>query len=296
MRIVFMGAPGSGKGTQAQRLVQRFGIPQISTGDILRKHKEEGTALGLRAKQIMEAGGYVDDDTMLAIIRDRLQQSDAASGFILDGFPRTVAQADGLAKLLTEIHAPLDAVVLFEVPIELLVKRLSGRRVCSHCNRVFNIHTSPPTVPPECAPGRTEHEVVQRADDAEEVVRERQRVYEEKTRKPVTGFYSYTGLMRTVDADGDVDEITRRLIDTLQAGGGKLAPAVKPARKDKVVKKAAARKAATPAKGKKPATKPAAKKKKAAKKPAVKKSAKKKSAKAAKPVRKKSARRPARKK
>jgi adenylate kinase len=291
MRIVFMGAPGSGKGTQAQRLVQRFGIPQISTGDILRKHKDEGTELGLRAKQIMEAGGYVDDQTMLAIIRDRLTKPDCANGFILDGFPRTVAQADGLAKLLTEIHAPLDAVVLFELPTELLVKRMSGRRVCSHCNRVFNIHSAPPSVPPACVDGRSEHEVVQRADDAEEVVRERLRVYEEKTRKPVIGFYSYTGLIRTVDAEADVDEVEKRLIDTLRAGGGTLkSPKVAP-RKPKAAKPAAKK---APAK-KRPAKKsPAKKGKKVAKKAAPKKAARKAPKKAAKNAAKK-ARRPAKK-
>jgi adenylate kinase len=220
MRIVFMGAPGSGKGTQAQRLVKKFGIPQISTGDILRKHLAEGTPLGLRAKEIMAAGGYVDDETMLAIIRDRLSQPDASKGFILDGFPRTVAQADGLAKLLAELGTPLDAVVLFEVDNAELIKRLSGRRVCELCKNVFNVHTAPPSIPPSCLPGRSEHQVVQRPDDTEETVRERLRVYEAKTRKPVSGFYSYTGLIRTVGADGDIDVVTQRLLDTLHAGSG----------------------------------------------------------------------------
>src|SRR5215471_4893356 len=140
MRIVFMGAPGSGKGTQAQRLEKKFGIPQISTGDILRKHLAEGTPLGLRAKEIMAAGGYVDDETMLAIIRERLSQADAAQGFILDGFPRTVAQAEGLTKLLAELGTPLDSVVLLEVNNEQLVKRVSGRRTCEFCKKVFNIN------------------------------------------------------------------------------------------------------------------------------------------------------------
>ena len=225
MRIVFMGAPGSGKGTQAQRLEKKFGIPQISTGDILRKHLAEGTPLGLRAKEIMAAGGYVDDATMLAIIRDRLSQPDAAKGFILDGFPRTVTQADGLTKLLAELGKPLDAVVQFEVDTDELIKRLSGRRVCELCKKVFNVHTAPPSVPPECLPGRTAHQVMQRPDDAEETVRERLRVFEEKTRKPVSGYYSYTGLIRTVDADGDIDVITQRLFDTLAAGGGAQAAA-----------------------------------------------------------------------
>lgn len=273
-----MGAPGSGKGTQAQRLVKHFGIPQISTGDILRKHLSEGTPLGLRAKEIMAAGGYVDDETMLAIIRARLSEPDAAKGFILDGFPRTVAQADGLSKMLSDLGTPLDAVVLFEVDNDQLIKRLSGRRVCELCKNVFNVHTAPPSVPPECVPGRSEHQVVQRPDDAEDTVRERLRVYEEKTRKPVSGFYSYTGLVRTVDAEGDIDVVTKRLLDTLSAGGGTLmskpapkkraakrrvAPQAKPkARARKVVRKQAARKAVK----KKPARRKVARKRAAVRK------------------------------
>jgi adenylate kinase len=221
MRIVFMGAPGSGKGTQAQRLEKRFGIPQISTGDILRKHLAEGTALGLRAKEIMASGGYVDDDTMLAIIRERLSQPDAAKGFILDGFPRTVAQAEGLSKLLAELGTPLDAVVLFEVDSDQLVKRVSGRRTCEFCKKVFNVNFAPPSG--ECAPGRTEHSLVQRPDDQEDTFKGRLRKYEEDTRQPVSRYYAYTGLMRTVDADGDIDAITQRLLDTLKAGGGTVA-------------------------------------------------------------------------
>jgi len=278
MRIVFMGAPGSGKGTQAQRLVKHFGIPQISTGDILRKHLSEGTPLGLRAKEIMAAGGYVDDETMLAIIRARLSEPDAGKGFILDGFPRTVAQANGLSKMLSDLGTPLDAVVLFEVDNDQLIKRLSGRRVCELCKNVFNVHTAPPSVPPECVPGRSEHQVVQRPDDAEDTVRERLRVYEEKTRKPVSGFYSYTGLVRTVDAEGDIDVVTKRLLDTLSAGGGTLvskpapkkraakrrvAPQAKPkARARKVVRKQAARKAVK----KKPARRKVARKRAAVRK------------------------------
>jgi len=237
-----MGAPGSGKGTQAQHLVSRYGIPHVSTGDILRKEQQQGTALGLRAKQIMESGGYVDDATMIGMIRNRLLQPDAANGFILDGFPRTVAQAEALAKLLIEIESPLDAVLLFEVNNEQLVKRLSGRRVCEFCKKVFNVHTAPPSVPPECVDGRTEHQVVQRADDSEDTVRARLRKYEEMTRRPVSGFYSYTGLMRTVDAEGDIDAVTQRMFDTLAAGSGKkTAPAKQ--KKRAAVRRAKARKA-----------------------------------------------------
>ena len=230
MRIVFMGAPGSGKGTQAQRLEKKFGIPQISTGDILRRHLAEGTALGLRAKEIMASGGYVDDETMLAIIRDRLAQPDAAKGFILDGFPRTVAQAEGLAKLLAQLGTPLDAVVLFEVDNDQLVKRVSGRRTCEFCKKVFNIHFAPPAGPVECVDGRTEHSLVQRPDDREDTFKERLRKYEEVTRRPVSRYYAYTGLMRTVDAEGSIDQVTQRLLDTLAAGGGTGEPVATPAR------------------------------------------------------------------
>ena len=139
MRIVFLGAPGSGKGTQAQRLIELHGIPQVSTGDLLRAHVKNGTALGLRAKAVMDAGKLVDDATILGMVRDRLAQPDARPGFILDGFPRTIAQADGLAALLAEIGAPLDAVVLFNIDNKLLLKRLSGRRTCEDCGRVFNV-------------------------------------------------------------------------------------------------------------------------------------------------------------
>jgi adenylate kinase len=279
MRIVFMGAPGSGKGTQAQRLVKHFGIPQISTGDILRKHLAEGTPLGLRAKEIMAAGAYVDDDTMLELIRDRLAQPDARKGFILDGFPRTVTQAQGLTKLLGELESPLDAVVFFEVDTDELIKRLSGRRVCELCKKVFNVHTAPPSVPPDCVDGRTEHAVVQRPDDAEDVVRERLRVYEEKTRKPLSSFYSYTGLVRTVDADGDIDGVTQRLLDTLRAGSG--APAGS-ARAPQAKRRAAKRR-------------PAAKKKTRARKPVRKSAARRAPPKAKRRVVKRAPRKAARK-
>jgi adenylate kinase len=245
MRIVFMGAPGSGKGTQAQRLEKQFGIPQISTGDILRKHLAEGTPLGLRAKEIMASGGYVDDETMLAIIRERLSQPDAAQGFMLDGFPRTVAQAEGLTKLLVELGTPLDAVVLFEVDNEQLVKRVSGRRTCEFCKKVFNVNFAPPGG--DCVPGRTEHSLVQRPDDREDTFKERLRKYEEDTRKPVSRYYAYTGLMRTVDAEGAIDEVTRRLLDTLKAGGGAAAPVAQTARASSGPKKRAPQRRAKPA-------------------------------------------------
>ncbi len=239
MRIVLMGAPGSGKGTQAQRLVTRFGIPQISTGDILRKHRSEGTELGKRADAIMAKGLLVDDATMLDIIRDRVSQPDAANGFILDGFPRTQAQAEGLTSLMEELNTPIDAVVLFEVGDEELVRRISGRRTCSLCNKVFNVFTAPPASPAtDCVDGSAEHQLFQRKDDEEATVKERLRVYEEKTR-PVLSYYSGQGALRTVRAEGSLEDITARLLAALGAD-------TKPARNTATRKRAAVRRVAKP--------------------------------------------------
>jgi len=245
MRIVLMGAPGSGKGTQAQRLVTELGIPQISTGDILRQHRKDGTELGKRADAIMAAGKLVDDATMLDIIRDRVAQPDAQRGFILDGFPRTQAQAEGLASLLLELGTPIDAVVLFEVGAEELVRRISGRRTCSLCNKVFNIYSAPPSSPAsDCVAGSSEHQLFQRKDDQEDTVKERLRVYEANTR-PVLSYYSDSGLLRTVSAEGSPDEITKRLRAALAASGaGASTNKARPARRAAARKRAATRKPA----------------------------------------------------
>jgi adenylate kinase len=242
MRIVLMGAPGSGKGTQAQRLVKQFGIPQISTGDILRKHRKEGTELGKRADAIMAKGLLVDDATMLDIIRDRVAQPDAQKGFILDGFPRTQTQAEALTKLMTGLGTPLDAVVLFEVGDEELVRRISGRRTCSLCNKVFNIHTAPPATPAtDCVAGSTEHQLFQRKDDEEATVAERLRVYANQT-QPVLSYYSAAGLLRSVRAEGALEDITRRLLDVLTARPTSAKPE-KPASKKPATKRRPAAKA-----------------------------------------------------
>jgi adenylate kinase len=217
MRIVFLGAPGSGKGTQAQRLIERHGIPQISTGDLLRAHVREGTELGRRAKSVMDAGQLVDDTTILGMVRERLAQSDAARGFILDGFPRTIPQAEGLATLLAEIGKPLDAVILFDVDPALLVKRISGRRSCQDCGRVFNVHTAPVPVPPPCTGQCTAPRLIQRPDDAEETVTKRLGVYEAQT-APLVGFYRERGLLKTVQADAPLAEVTSRVEAALQHG------------------------------------------------------------------------------
>ena len=218
MRIVFLGAPGSGKGTQSQRLVERHGIPQVSTGDLLRAHVRDGTELGRRAKSVMDAGQLVDDATILGMVRERLAAPDAARGFILDGFPRTVPQAEGLEQMLAAIGQPLDAAVLFNVDSGLLVKRISGRRTCQDCGRVFNVHTAPPPSPPPCGGQCETPRLVQRPDDKEETVARRLEVYEEQTR-PLVGFYEQRGLLRSIDAEGDLPTVTARLEAALAPRG-----------------------------------------------------------------------------
>ncbi len=210
MRIVFLGAPGSGKGTQSQRLVERHGIPQVSTGDLLRAHVRDGTELGRRAKAVMDAGKLVDDATILGMVRDRLAQPDAARGFILDGFPRTIPQADGLGDLLARLGCPLDAVILFNVDPVKLVRRISGRRSCQDCGRVFNIHTAPPGTPPHCGQCNDQPRLVQRPDDNEATVAQRLAVYEAQTR-PLVDYYRARGLLREIDADAELDDVTARL-------------------------------------------------------------------------------------
>ena len=210
MRIVLLGAPGSGKGTQAQRLIQAHGVPQVSTGDLLREAVAQGTELGKRAQTIMAAGGLVDDQTILGIIRDRLARPDAKSGFILDGFPRTIGQADALKALLATLGQPLDAVVLMEVDSQALFQRLTGRRTCRTCGLVFNIHTAPPPSPPPCNGRCTTPDLFQRPDDSEATIGRRLEVYEAQTR-PLVEYYRHEGLLRTVQAEGDIDEVTARL-------------------------------------------------------------------------------------
>lgn len=199
-----MGAPGSGKGTQSQLLMKAYGVPQISTGDLLRQAVAKGSALGLKAKAFMEAGRLVDDATVLGMIRDRLNSPDAAKGFILDGFPRNVVQADALSGLLAELGTPLQAVVLLNLDLKILFKRLTGRRVCEKCGRVFNIYTSAPKTEGACdhCGGR----LVQRPDDKEEVIGKRLEVYEAET-KPLVKHYTAAGLLRVVDADADMNTV-----------------------------------------------------------------------------------------
>jgi adenylate kinase len=202
MRIVLLGAPGSGKGTQSQLLVKVYGIPQISTGDLLREAVAKGTELGLRAKAAMDQGHLVDDATVLGMIGERIALPDAANGFILDGFPRNIAQAEALQKMLVSRGTPLDSVVLMNLDLKILFKRLTGRRICQDCGKVFNVYTSPP---PE-----GKHRVIQRPDDREEVIGKRLEVFEAQT-KPLIKYYETAGLLRIVDADADVDTVFKSI-------------------------------------------------------------------------------------
>ncbi|HXY76042.1 MAG TPA: adenylate kinase [Steroidobacteraceae bacterium] len=232
MRIVLLGAPGSGKGTQSQRLVERFGIPQISTGDLLRAAVARDTELGRQAKEAMEGGRLVEDSLVLGMIRERLAERDTRRGFILDGFPRNLAQAHALERLLGELGQPLDAVVQLDVDAAELVRRISGRRTCADCGKVFNVSSAPSArgAAERCPKTNAAHRLVQRPDDNEATVAERLRVYEEKTR-PLIDFYRARGLLRVIDATGDVDVVTRRLMQALGA----------PARRAKSTRAGAAR-------------------------------------------------------
>jgi adenylate kinase len=215
MRIILLGAPGSGKGTQSQLLVQAHGVPQISTGDLLREAVAQGTALGTQAKAAMDSGKLVDDALVLAMIRERLARADAARGFILDGFPRNIAQATALNALLADLRQPLERVVLLNLDLGLLFKRLTGRRVCQDCQRVFNIHTSPPGTLPHCTQCGDMPRLIQRPDDREEVIGKRLEVYDAQT-KPLIEFYEKAGLLRIVDADSDVQTVFTRLQAAIQ--------------------------------------------------------------------------------
>ena len=217
MRIVLLGAPGSGKGTQSQRLVERVHIPQISTGDLLRSAVARGTELGRQAREAMEGGRLVDDSLVLGMIRERVGEPDTRRGFILDGFPRNLAQAHALDHLLEALKRPLDAVVQLEVDYRELVRRISGRRTCADCGRVFNLLTSPPGPGTTACPKTGQaHRLIQRPDDKEEVIGKRLEVYEAQT-KPLIKYYEAAGLLRIVDADADVDTVFNSINRAVQA-------------------------------------------------------------------------------
>lgn len=230
MRIVLVGAPGAGKGTQAKRLVEKYGVPQVSTGDLLRAAVRDGTPLGQAARAAMDAGRLVDDSIVLGMIRERLARPDAAGGFILDGYPRNTAQADALDGVLRELGQPLEAVVLMNVNRDLLFKRLTGRRSCRQCGRIFNIYFSPPGTPPACTTCNDAPELEHRKDDREDVIGPRLDTYEKQT-APLVDYYSARGLLQAVEADGDVDQVFARLEAAIAAGRKAQRPAKQATRK-----------------------------------------------------------------
>ncbi len=213
MRIVLLGAPGSGKGTQAKKLMADRNIPQVSTGDMLRAAVAAGTRFGLQAKSIMDAGNLVSDEIMLGIISERLAEADAREGFILDGFPRTGQQALDLGDLLDQMGTPLDVAVLMDVDFDILMQRLTGRRTCSLTGKLLNVYSSTQEELDECtnAGGVLEH----REDDNEDVIGNRLQVYRNQT-EPLVEFYRVQGKLKTVDADGTIDAVYERFQAVLQ--------------------------------------------------------------------------------
>lgn len=213
--MALFGPPGVGKGTQAARLRDAEGVAHISTGDALRKAVAEGTETGLKAKSYMDRGELVPDEVVIAIAKESLQR-EGKNGFILDGFPRTVAQAEALDKVLDEIGAPLQVVVNLQAPEDELVRRLSGRRLCSKCGAGYHVESMPSAVEGKCdACGA---ETVQREDDKPEAIRNRLQVYEAKT-APVIDYYAHKSILRNVDASGPVDEVLRKIESALKSIG-----------------------------------------------------------------------------
>lgn len=214
MKLILLGPPGAGKGTQAAQLVESFGIPQISTGDMLRAAVRDETPMGLRAKEAMDAGALVTDEIVVGIVRERLQQADCEKGFILDGFPRTLPQADALKLTLSDLGKNLDVVVSLQVEVDALVERLTGRRACRSCSRGFHVRFDPPSRNGVC--DSCGGELFQRDDDKEETIRTRMEVYHQQT-APLEDYYRQSGLLRSVDGMAPIAEVQQQIFDILKA-------------------------------------------------------------------------------
>jgi adenylate kinase len=215
-RFIFLGAPGAGKGTQADKLSAKYKIPQISTGDILRQAVKEKTPLGQKAFLYMQTGKLVPDDLVIAIIKERLKAKDCQKGFILDGFPRTVFQAETLDQVLAQADMTVDHVVYFEVPEDHLIKRLSGRRVCRSCGTNYNIYFNPSPQNSICQ--KCGGELYQREDDQVETIKNRLKVYQQQT-EPVIGFYRNKNRLISINGLGDMDMIFNTLMTVLEGKG-----------------------------------------------------------------------------
>jgi len=212
MRIILLGPPGAGKGTQAKLLIERLGVPQVSTGDMLRAAVTAGTPLGREAKAFMDRGALVPDAVIIGLVRERLQAADCARGYILDGFPRTVAQAEALEKTLLDLRLTLDHVLCLEVPADDLVVRIAGRRTCRGCGAMFHVRFSPAKRNGTC--DACGGETYQRDDDREETVRRRLEVYAQQT-EPLVRFYEGRGLLRRIAGTGEISEIFARMVQSL---------------------------------------------------------------------------------
>jgi len=213
MNILFMGPPGAGKGTQAERIVEKFGIPHISTGDAFRLAMKEGTPLGLKAKEYVDQGLLVPDDVTNGIVRERLQQDDCKNGFLLDGYPRTLAQAEALDGMLKESGRRIDHVISLVVDRDLLLKRLTGRRICRQCGATYHVLFNPPKQEGVCS--KCGGELYQRSDDTEEKVGTRLDEYLSKT-EPLLRYYRDQGLLREVNGEQEIDEVTAQITSILK--------------------------------------------------------------------------------
>lgn len=213
MNIILLGAPGAGKGTQGNILSEKFRIPQISTGDILRANVRSKTQLGLKAKEYMDKGALVPDDIVVGMVVDRINEEDARSGFILDGFPRNINQAEVLEKTLSSMGKSIDSVIGIEVDRKELVRRLSGRRVCRKCGASYHTIFNPPVNIGMC--DKCGSEIYQRDDDKEDTIEARLKVYEQET-FPLVEYYSRKGLYRAVDGKGSVDQITMTIVGAIE--------------------------------------------------------------------------------
>ncbi|UCH82134.1 MAG: adenylate kinase [Nitrospiraceae bacterium] len=214
MRLVLLGAPGAGKGTQAKKLIEKYRIPQISTGDILRKAVADGTPLGKEAKSYMDSGGLVPDSVVIGLVKERLAQDDCKTGYILDGFPRTTPQAEELDNVLSGMNSPLDVALSVDVDKDDLMKRLTGRRTCRGCQQMYNIHFSAPKKDGVC--DKCGGELYQRDDDQEDTIRNRLDVYEKST-APLIDYYESKGILKSVKGKGSIDDIFNQIVSILGA-------------------------------------------------------------------------------
>lgn len=214
MRLVLLGAPGAGKGTQAKMLIEKYNIPQISTGDILRKAVADGTPLGKEAKVIMDKGDLVTDEIVIGLVKERLAQDDCKNGYILDGFPRTTPQAEELDKVLADMGTPLDVALSVDVAMSELMQRLTGRRTCGGCQQMYNVHFSAPAKEGVC--DKCGGELMQRADDKEETIKNRLDVYQKST-APLIDYYGNKGILKSVEGVGSIDDIFNKICSLLDS-------------------------------------------------------------------------------